>query len=110
MKVPAAFESPSATESPKQRKLSSASRKPACTAFSELKVPRRERSIGEDARRFGEILSVSFSGRDFGSLAVPPDASLVVAEYMERIAAAVLSGHAKRNKIPALVDRISAAA
>jgi hypothetical protein len=47
---------------------------------------------------------------DKGRIATAKFIKLVVSEYMERIAAAGLSGHAKRSKIPALVDRISASA
>ena len=47
---------------------------------------------------------------DKGRIAIAKFIKLAVSEYMERIAAAGLSGHVKRSKIPALVDRISAAA
>ena len=47
---------------------------------------------------------------DKGRIATAKFIKLVVREYIERIAAAGLAGHAKRSKIPAMIDRISAAA
>jgi len=47
---------------------------------------------------------------DKGRAATAKFIKLAVREYMERIAAAGLAGHGKRSKIPAMVDRISAAA
>jgi len=47
---------------------------------------------------------------DKGRVATAKFIKLVVREYMERIAAAGLAGHGKRSKIPAMIDRISAAA
>ena len=47
---------------------------------------------------------------DKGRIATAKFIRLAVSEYMERIAAAGLTGHAKRSKIPAMIDRISAAA
>ena len=47
---------------------------------------------------------------DKGCVAAAKFVKLAVREYMERIAAAGLSGHAKRSKIPGLVARISASA
>ena len=47
---------------------------------------------------------------DKGRAATAKFIQLAVREYMERIAAAGLAGHAKRSKIPAMIDRISAAA
>ncbi len=47
---------------------------------------------------------------DKGRIATAKFIRLVVREYMERIAAAGLAGHGKRSKIPAMIDRISAAA
>src|SRR5260370_256671 len=47
---------------------------------------------------------------DKGRIATAKFIRLAVKEYMERIAAAGLTGHAKRSKIPAMIDRISAAA
>jgi hypothetical protein len=47
---------------------------------------------------------------DKGRIATAKFIKLVVREYMERIAAAGLTGHGKRSKIPAMIDRISAAA
>jgi len=47
---------------------------------------------------------------DKGRIATAKFIRLAVHEYMERIAAAGLTGHAKRSKIPAMIDRISAAA
>jgi len=47
---------------------------------------------------------------DKGRIATAKFIRLVVREYMERIAAAGLAGHAKRSKIPAMIDRISASA
>jgi hypothetical protein len=47
---------------------------------------------------------------DKGRVATAKFIRLAVNEYMERIAAAGLTGHAKRSKIPAMIDRISAAA
>ena len=44
---------------------------------------------------------------DKGRVATAKFIRLVVREYMERIAAAGLAGHAKRSKIPAMIDRIS---
>ena len=46
---------------------------------------------------------------DKGRVATSKFIRLVVREYMERIAAAGLAGHARRSRIPAMVDRISAA-
>ena len=47
---------------------------------------------------------------DKGRAATAKFIKLATREYMERIAAAGLAGHGKRSKIPAMVDRISAAA
>ena len=47
---------------------------------------------------------------DKGRIATAKFIRLAVSEYMERIAAAGLTGHAKRSQIPAMIDRISAAA
>ena len=47
---------------------------------------------------------------DQGRIATAKFIRLAVREYMERIAAAALTGHGKRSKIPAMIDRISAAA
>ena len=47
---------------------------------------------------------------DKGRAATAKFARLAVAEYMERLAAAGLAGHAKRSRIPGIIDRISAAA
>jgi len=47
---------------------------------------------------------------DKGRIATAKFIKLVAGEYMERIAAAGLTGHAKRSKIPTMIDRISATA
>ena len=47
---------------------------------------------------------------DKGRIATAKFIRLVVREYMERIAAAGLPGHAGRSRIPAMIDRISAPA
>ena len=47
---------------------------------------------------------------DKGRVATAKFIRLVVREYMERIAAAGLPGHAGRSRIPAMIDRISAPA
>ncbi len=47
---------------------------------------------------------------DKGRIATAKFIRLAVREYMERIAAAGLAGHATRSRIPAMIDRISASA